>query len=226
MNMTDEPAKRCPSAELLGKMSSLKELEWLADVAAHVFVCEDCQRSLKELMSKVDADALSADENRTAEDFVKERCLPFDAIKALKSWVLAHPPVPRALRHIDFRKSSTEDWRMVAAKHGIAQQGESNEDDTVRFVYLSEKMCNDPDFWRADVTIASIPDSSSVMHILVRGCKGVPACGAFSICGCSVQLENGVGSLPYADFVKGIKCNEVYLRQPNGNRVDGALVFL
>ena len=226
MNMTDKPAKRCPSADLLRKMSSMKDLEWLADVAAHVFVCEDCKRSLRELMPEVDVDALSAEENRSVKDFVKEHCRPFDAIKALKSWVLAHPPVPRALRHIDFRKASTEDWRMVAAKRDIALQSESNEDETVRFVYLSEKMCDDPDFWRADVTIASIPDSSSVMHILVRGCKGVPACGSFSICGCFVQLENGAGSLPYADFVKGMKCNEVYLRQPNGKRVDGALVFL
>ena len=222
--MNAEFQMACPGTEMLEKLASGTVDPELADVASHVFFCNNCQRRLGELIYPRSGSSLTDEEKRRTVEFTSMHCSHFNPEKSLRSWVLTHPPIPRFFGQLDFRDDG--DWRKAALPDGSLHESRRDAEDKVRFVYLAARELNDPEFWRAEITIAATPTHLSKMSVSVCNSRRMPLEGVFSVCGLSVRLENGRGELSYADFVHGLKCSEVYLEPSGGRRIYGTLVFL
>lgn len=214
----------CPETDALEKLASGTGDPELADVAAHVFLCGNCQRRIVEILYPKSESLLTEEERQTISEFTSANCQSFDPMKSLKAWVFTHPPIPRFFGQLDSRDD--EDWRKASSTTNSSHKTHCNAEDKVRFVYLSARELNDPEFWRAEITIAAAPTHLSKMSVSVCNSRKMPLEGVFSVCGLSVRLENGRGELSYADFVHGLKCSEVYFEPSGGGRIYGTLVFL
>ena len=194
-----------------------------AILSAHLLVCDDCAHRFEEYLYK-DCTALLSDEERKAiRNFVESRCKPYDPSRKLKLWCLMHPPVPRTFGGIPVQDQ--RNWRRAAAGEGQLGQRKTSSEDSVSMVFLSQDADNQASSWRATLTLPGAPDSETRMEVNVSKRDGTPAEGVFTVCGITIPLADGAGTLLYRDFIKGIKTGEAYLTLPDKTRIPFVLTL-
>ena len=218
----EEQIGTCPSKETLAALAANPQHGEFADVAAHVFVCEDCQRVFEDVLYPPAECCITDEERQSISAFVKDRCKQYDPYRRLKSWVILHPPVPKVSGSAS---GDVSDWRMVAAVAGGRTTGALKEYD-MQFLYVSIGALDKSETWRATLTVPSAPTHKTIMRLRVRTGYGKSAEGTFAVAGVRVSLSEGRAEIPYVDFVKGLKDPDVYLERMDGVRLSGTLALV
>lgn len=202
--MTSEPkTSGCPDESVLRSILGGCADGDLAEAAAHVFVCKDCQARC---------------DNILIHDFVEENFKPCDPLKELKMWMLMHPPVP-----VSASSSGAFDWRMAAARQGMGKCGDA---ETVDIVFVSTGAPDRKSKWKAVLRLSAKPNSDTKMKLAVITGEGAPAIGKFEVAGLLVDLQDGRAEISYRDFVNGLKSSEVALIRSDGLATKGVLVLI
>ena len=152
--------------------------------------------------------------------FVETHCRVYEPEKALQTWVILHPAIPRPTERIVSR-----DWRRAAAVGSVREGKADPSASRMQFVYASIVEREDPLSWRAELTVPESVDSETIMDLSVSRPDRTPCTGTFILNGLSIPLQNGRGSCRYRDFAMSLKCPEIALVEPSGRSVVGTLVF-
>lgn len=152
--------------------------------------------------------------------FVETHCRVYDPEKALQTWVILHPAIPRPVERI-----VSHDWRRAATAGSVRVSKSDSSASSMQFVYASIIDREDPLSWRAELTVPESVDSETVMDLSVCRSDRTPCTGTFILNGLSIPLQDGHGSCRYRDFAASLKCSKIALKETSGRSVAGTLVF-
>jgi len=210
----------CPAVETLQRLAKSPDGEDMADVAAHLFVCERCRRVFESILYPREGFSLTDEERNTICEFVHSRCTEYDPYRKLRAWVLMHPPIPRP---VDTSVDDESYFRKAAAKE--SKRLKSTDSDVVFLTYASRCGRASGRVWRATLALPASPSDKTRMLLAVEDMEGRPAEGVFVVAGIRSTLSNGRGEIEYQGFVAGLKDPEVRLEYPDGIHSSGTLVL-
>ena len=99
-------------------------------------------------------------------------------------------------------------------------------DKTISFTIISHRMPRPELWWMAYITFPAGSDESTVLQIEVKGDGDVPVkSGTLEFAGQMLKVRNGMASLRYADFVKGVHSVPIWLHRDGMEPVPGGLTF-
>ena len=210
----------CPSREQLRQLAVTPDGAGLADVAAHVFVCDKCRNIFEECLYPQEESAITVGDRRIIDDFVQSRCREYSPLRQLQTWVLKHPPVPcpvvvSAGGESYFRKAAAKDSR----------RAKTADSETVIITYASCCGRDSAASWRAELTLPSAPTDKTRMSLLVKEGNGCLSEGVFVVAGVRTLLHHGRGDIAYSSFVEGIRDSKVSLERLDGTETPGILVL-
>jgi len=99
-------------------------------------------------------------------------------------------------------------------------------DKTISFTIISHRTQRPELRWMAYITFPAGSDETTVLPIEVTGDRDIPvASGTLEFAGQMLAVKDGMASLRYADFVKGVHSVPIWLHRDGMDPVPGGLTF-
>ena len=207
----------CPGEEALRAFVADPFGAGREDLAAHVYVCEACQKRMEGMLHPRAEDALTDEDRAVIRAFTQRHCKR-TVRERLDAFVEARQSV--------FFDTGASGWRMAAASGCAGVKAEAEPFEDVRFVFLSEEDVTPCDRWRAELEIPGTASGETPLWIKVWNRDDEPAeDGSFSIAGATVPVEKGKATIPLDLFLVGIRNSAVAYQRKGGMSVAGNLVF-
>ena len=205
----------CPGTDRLALLAKTPNDAMLADMAAHVFVCENCRRAFEDVLYPQNGEGLSVDEAEIINEFVKTHCAIDNPFRKLKRWINEHPVLDYAA--VDLR------WRTAASS---ISSDDRRHNEPLELVFVSDQTEEESHAWRATLRMESVADPNGVFVVTVedRTHEAVAEC-ELTICNQRVPIKNGKGELSYQSFVAGLRDPFVKVKFPDGKSTSGTLAL-
>lgn len=215
---TEKPATDCLSEEAIRSFAAYPFRDGNPDVAAHVYVCERCQRRLENLLYPPEKSSLSPEDRLAIDSFVGRRCGGADTLRRRLDEFIES-------RQACFFSPAAPEWRLAAASPAAGNE-EAKRPEDVRFMFASEDGCDGADVWRAELKIPGDVAGGHPLEISVSDGDGRRVGnGLFTVAGTTLAVESGAASIPYDMFLVGIRNSRITFQREGGNPVPGRLLF-
>ena len=212
--MNDEKL-RCPDMGGLALLAERPDDALQAEMAAHVFVCEDCWRAFEDVLYPQDEQMLAPDDASIVQRFVQSHFAGGNPFEKLKQWVNEHPVFDYAA--VDLR------WRTAA---GLCAGDDGRPREPLELVFVSSQTEDGGHAWRVTLKLEAVGDPNGTFSISVedRGHAPVAAC-ELTVCNQRVPIKDGKGELSYQSFVAGLRDSRVKVKFPDGKETSGELAL-
>ncbi len=166
---------------------------------------------------------MTAAERAFIERFTAEHCRPHREVMAARARAALRRRAEAAL-------AADDDLRAVPLAAGAAGAASAARlkapGEEVKFVFSAEAERGETPAWRAEVTVPPGADDATPVDVSVRFADGSPAAdAAFKVAGRVLRIADGVSSMSFGDFARGLGDSEVALISPRTGESKGTLSF-
>ena len=213
--------EKCPGDEALKAFAADPLREDCAAIAQHIFMCDRCCDALRGIVLGDSPVEMTSSEKDFIERFTAERCRPVQTI-AERAKAFAER------RRLAFVRRPVEYALAAASADSVSKEGRELGEpcEEVRFVYASVDTVDSASFWRAELVIPSNAEPETMLKVRVTEAgRHVVSNGTLRLSGCTLPLEAGCATLPFALFLDGIRDTDVSLSRPGAEPIAGRLLF-